>query len=289
MNYSRMLFPRLVAILGVLLACQVVASAGFIESGVGLDDPEDRYQLVYCCDELLGTLTIDSYYAWSSGTDTGSGIPYTPFNPGLPVTGEKWEERTGAKMKANFVFEPDVDFNCDLRWVQAITGGHGTIGTPPYLDPFNRDDGRPWYWTDLENAHPAYGDGGKQFIDIPGQSNENFGNNVHFEAALVAVNLATKMVYFLAGFTWGYDISMSGTHVDTFAWTTAPSATLQNLVTSWDGSNVKPYAGDGTPDGWTWTQDCICAVPEASSATLMLVAIAGAGGFGYHRRRRAVA
>lgn len=290
---ARHFSPRaLVAALALIVVS--TASAARIDSGVGLDTPESQYRDVYCDTgqtEFLGTISVESYFAWTSGVDSGSGIPYSPENPGLPTTGAQWENRAGADMVVNFS-PGDTDCDAQYRWIQAVVDGSGTIGTPPYLDPFNRDDGLPFYWTEDENADPGIGNGGLRFSDIPGQSATNIGNSISFEAALVQYCPDTMQLHWVAGFTWGYSIQdQVGPVLDTFSWTNGPSGTLTNLVTSWDGSDTPPnYAGDGTPDGWTFTDDCLCnCVPETNSGMLSLagISIVGMGCVATRRRSSA--
>lgn len=263
-NRSRYLLA--VAAIG-LLAATTPARSGLIEAGAGLDNVADR-SMQFDCGGANGTLSINEYFSWTSGVDAGTGIPYAPQNPGLPVTGAKWEDRGGAAIEATVTSNSPHCKN--LRWVQGIISGTGTIGPAPYLDPFNRDDGLPFYWTEPENADPAVGNNGKRFSDIPGQAKTNAGNSIHFEAALVAVDMANMEVQYLKGFTWGYEIlAQAVIDLDTFAWTAAPSAGLINLVTAWDASAVAPFAGDGTPDGWKWSNHVI---PEPGTPWLVFAA-----------------
>jgi hypothetical protein len=244
-----------------------------IESGAGLDNEADRMMEIMCDDKVLGKLMIDHYYSWTSGPLNMGTITFTPENPGLPADDAMWANRGGAKMESSFN-QTNAMLQCEFRWIQGVMSGTGTIGTPPYLDPFNRDDGLPYYWTETENTAA---NNGKMFQDIPSQNKANNGNSIHFEAAFVAVDQANMKVHYLKGFTWGYAIEAGGTvNLDNFAWRTTPTAALTGLVTAWDASATSPYAGNGTPDGWMWTDTCPCTmIPEPSSFILVVIGLTG--------------
>ena len=290
---ARSFSPRVPLLVLALATCSAV-QAGLIDSGVGLDTPASQTVNVYCDPSdpstLLGTLNINTYFAWTSGVDSGSGIPYSPENPGLPTTGVQWENRAGGAIVANFT-PGDTDCSPQFEWVQAVVGGTGTIGTPPYLDPFNRDDNLPFYWTAAENSDPSIGNNGMTFSDIPGQAATNIGNSIEFETALVEFDPHTLEMHWVAGFTWGYSINdIVGPVMDNFAWTNGPSNTLVNLVDSWSSSPTSPYIGNGTPDGYSFTSDCLCNVPEVGSGLLSFagVGMVGLGLITVRRRRMAV-
>lgn len=267
---------RLAIVASVLcLGLNSQAQAGRIDSGVGLDEEANRSMEIKCGDDVIGTLAIDEYFAWNSGPFEDGMVSFNPENPGLPDDEDTYENRAGAKMEAIFAQTNDM-FDCDFRWIQGVMDGVGTIGTPPYLDPFNRDDGLPFYWTEAENANASYGNGGKRFSDIPSQDKTNDGNSIHFEAAFVAVDLENMKVHYLKGFTWGYEVEDDETStLDTFAWRTTPTAALMTLVTDWDASDTSPYTGDDEPDGWMWTDDCLCTkVPEPASIMMFTLGLA---------------
>lgn len=265
------------AVLLLLLIGATTASAGRIDPDKGLNNAADRMMDIMCDMKKIGTLAINDYYQWTSGALAGMPptIPFTPQNPGLDATDPKYQNRGGARITSNFT-QTDPMVKCEFRWLNGVMSGVGTIGTPPYLDPTTRDDGLPFYWTEPENAAANDGAGGTQFIDIPSQAKTNAGNSINFEAAFVAVDLANKKLYYLKGFTWGYSLAAGPTvNLNNFAWKTAPSAGLTGLVTGWDGSSTAPYAGDGTPDGWMWTNTCPCTmIPEPGTVVLLLIGVA---------------
>lgn len=281
---------RAMATVAFSLAMAVTVQGGLIQDGVGLDEPSDRYTDIFCGEHYLGQLTIVDYFAWTSSS-LPTPITFDPINPGLNPNNPAMADRAGAKMTAEFSPANPLCPDCEYRWVQGVMSGFGTIGPPPYLDPFNRDDGLPWYWTEPENADPDDGNGGLRFLDIPSQPMSNSGNSIHFEAAFVAVKMSTMEICWLAGFTWGYTIGDNSVSLDQFAWQNAPSGDLVDLVNYWDGGTDPDngYAGDGDPDGWVVVQDCPCCdcIPEMGSVTMLLVGTTLAGGFVGLRRRAA--
>lgn len=215
---------------------------------------------VMCGDKKLGTLEIKRY---SEGTDDVG--------------------RVGGLLEALFV---NADPACphNLRWIQSVTDGKNTIGqnngtAPPYLDPFQRDDKLPWYWTEAENSGADGTNGtngpGSRFFDFARQDPANNGNFIKFETALVCVD--GLKISFLKGFTWGYKVNADGTStVDPFAWLNAPTASLTGPTTAWDGTMNN--AGGGTPVGYMFAATCDCpCVPEPSSALLAATALAAFG------------
>lgn len=280
---SRVVWRGVLA-LGVGLTTWAQAGAGLIEGTV---DPNPM--VVTCDDQTVGELQIVNYYGWESDANAD----YTPRNPYTDVgyTDPARPNRDGALMQAVFTVDPDA---CPMnyQWIQVVTGGTGTIGTPPYLDPFNRDDDLPFYWTSAEaNAAgigKANGVAGTQFIDIPSQSNANTGNSITFEAALVSYS--GMQIHWLAGFTWGYSIDANGgTVLAPFAWTNGISAVMTNLVEGWASTPTSPYlpTTGQSPDGWKVVDDCLC-VPEPSSLVLAFMGL-GVAGLGAIRRARAAA
>jgi hypothetical protein len=241
-------------LLGLGLLLSGTARANLVATGLGLDDPANRSLNIFGNGGLLGSLAIDNYYSWTSGFNSGGGIPYTPQNPGLSTVGSQYQNAGGLHMSSTFSFAPSA--SAQLRWINTIVSGVSTIGPAPYLDPYNRDDGLPFYWTESENA--GVGASGTFFRDRPMQSRNSIGASVHFETAFVSVNMATKQVHWLAGFDWGYGMTASGPAADTFVWLTSPSRTLSNLVTAWDGGASGGFLGNGVADGWTWSSDCMC-------------------------------
>lgn len=281
-RYSRAALRGLLTLcLGVTTWAQ--AGAGLIQKTV---DPNPKE--VFCDDQKIGDLEIVNYYGWQSDANGD----YTPRNPYEDVgynEPDDPENRDGALMQAVFKVDPDA---CPMnyQWIQVVTGGTGTIGTPPYLDPFNRDDDLPFYWTTTEagtaGVGKANGVAGTQFIDIPSQSNANKGNSITFEAALVSYS--GMQIHWLAGFTWGYSINNDGaTVLDPFAWTNGISNVMTNLIENWASTPTKPYLprpGQG-PDGWKVVDDCLC-VPEPSSLAMAFIGL-GVAGLGAIRRARA--
>jgi hypothetical protein len=216
---------------------------------------------VTCNGNAIGKLEITQYGETSNATDG----------------------TVGAGLVATFV---NADPACphNLRWIQAITDGRGTIGqnagtNPPYLDPFNRDDKLPWYWTEAENSGAAGTNGtngpGSRFSDFPFQSKNNAGNFIKFETALVCVD--GLKISFLKGFTWGYKVNADMTStVDSFVWLNAPTAALTGPTTAWDGTMNN--AGGGTPVGYMFAATCDCpCVPEPSTMVLVATAFAACG------------
>ena len=189
------------------------------------------------------------------GTTNIGSLQITQYAQNNPVAGN-----IGATIEAQFnqTFMPTCNLN--LQWVQVITGGKGTIGQTlaaqdnvadpiPYLDPYQRDDNLPYYWTNPENS--TVGDGkinagsqpGTHLFDMPSQSPTN-GNFINFESALVAVSPTNPMnLIWLAGFTWGYSIAGGVSTANPFAWTNGPSNAMNSAVTDWDGTQL--YVGDG--------------------------------------------
>ncbi|OJW22633.1 MAG: hypothetical protein BGO49_01230 [Planctomycetales bacterium 71-10] len=281
--------PSRAALRGILALCLGVtawsqAGAGLIQKTV---DPNPM--VVDCDGQKVGELEIVNYYGWQSDANAD----YTPRNPYADVgyTDPEDPDRGGALMQAVFKVDPDA---CPMnyQWIQVVTGGTGTIGTPPYLDPFNRDDNLPFYWTTNEantaGVGKANGVAGTQFIDIPSQSSANKGNSITFEAALVSYS--GMQVHWLAGFTWGYSIDNNGaTVLGAFAWTNGISNVMTNLIESWASTPTKPYLpapGQG-PDGWKVVDDCLC-IPEPSSLAMACIGL-GVAGLGAIRRARAAA
>ena len=184
----------------------------------------------------------------------------------------------GAGIVAKFTkADPNCQYN--LKWLQSVTAGKGTIGQDagsalPYLDPYKRDDNLPWYWTEAENSGADGTNGtngpGSQFSDFPSQDKNNDGNFIKFETALVCVD-GLKISY-LKGFTWGYKVNADMTStVDPFAWLNAPTASLTGPTTAWDGTMNN--AGGGTAVGYTFTDECVCDCPEPTSLALFAMAL----------------
>lgn len=258
------MFAVFVAALGVA-ADSGAARAGFIPDGIS-PNPRD----ILCDGEKLGTLEITNYYGF---TTNGAGV-YDPRNP-YPGSGFREpnppSNRGGAYMEA--IFRAAAN-SCPMnyQWIQAITGGKGTIGTPPYLDPFNRDDNLPFFWRRPEANSPTLGKAnglpGSRFADIASQQriDATKGNSVQFETALVCYNGMT--VHWLAGFTWGYEIKNDlSVAIDAFAWTADMSNTMKGLVEGWASTPKTPYLPKPgqKPDGWKVSDDCCTCVPEPST------------------------
>jgi hypothetical protein len=214
---------------------------------------------IFCNGVKLGTLDITTY-----GTATDS------------------RGRIGAEIQALFT-KSNLKMNYNFEWIQAVTGGQGTIGqdngtNPPYLDPYDggpggkREDNLPWYWTVAENmsagkddrngANGANGPG-TQFFDFARQDPKDKGNFITFETAFVSVD--GLKIHFLKGFTWGYKINANMTATaDPFAWLNAPTASLTGPTDAWDGT-LNPKGG-GKPVGYNFVNGaCPCTtIPEPS-------------------------
>ncbi|MDG3003877.1 PEP-CTERM sorting domain-containing protein [Paludisphaera mucosa] len=271
------------AFMGLATASQ--AFGGLIQKPVD-PNPMD----VYCDDALVGQLQITNYYGWTADANAA----YTPRNPYTDsgfYQDPKLPNRNGAIMQAVLNVDPDA-CKMNYQWVQVVTGGVGTIGPPPYLDPFNRDDPLPFYWTTPEANTADQGMlnnvPGSQFIDIASQSSANKGNSITFETALVSYS--GMEIHWLAGFTWGYSINQNGgTDLANFAWTAGMSNVMSGLITNWASSPNMPFlpAPGQAPDGYTVTDDCLC-VPEPGSMMLSVIAMGALGLVGAARRRKAV-
>ncbi len=189
--------------------------------------------------------------------------------------------RSGAYMSAQFNQTYMPGCNLNLQWIQAIIGGQGTIGqnlggTIPYLDPYQRDDNLPYYYTAAENS--TVGEGqlnagaqpGSRFSDSPSQLSTNNGNSITFEAALVAVcpSDPTSLVW-LGGFEWGYSISNGSSSVFGFGWNSGPGVSLNSAVNAWDGTSnyigmTNPpngYTGPGPGVGYQFVSAAQCPLP----------------------------
>ncbi len=247
------------AVLVVLWGISTSARAGLVEVQV-TPNPQE----VFCGADTIGTLSIENYYR----------------NENFVRNGVNW---SGAVLEAVFT---EIDGYClpgehlaNLRWIQVVTAGTNTIGPPPYLDPFNRDDGLPFYWTEPENADPTDGKNGTRFFDAPAQAVANPANDITFEAALFCVDFATMKMTFLMGFEWGYsrddgpdaDTDRDDVTLKAFKWLTAITNTMKTQIESWDASNTPPnFSGDGTADGWKVVDDCVChCTPEPSTLAIL--------------------
>jgi hypothetical protein len=239
------------------------AQAGFLDVTVS-PNPKD----IFCPgNKKIGALKIEDYYAWESD---GAGN-FTPRDPSDARLQKPGNNSGGARLQAFFDIT-DKECPRHYRWIQAVTGGTSTIGTPPYIDPFAKDDTLPFYWTNKEL--PSFISTNKlEILDIPGQplSEATVGNpaSVDFETALVC--WWDKKIHLFQSFTWGYEIvAKSGggydVGVDSFAWTT-PSTTLTNLITGFDGND------DGKPDGWQITDDCCPCIPEPTSLCIWCIGV----------------
>ncbi len=258
MNLLRSLFLRLLLFLALAAGVHFqVAEAASIPAPNPMD--------ILCNGVKIGTLNITNYATYANG---GS---------------------VGATIEALFTkTDPTMDYN--LKWIQAITDGKGTIGqangtNPPYLDPYDlgpggqREDNLPWYWTDPENMTAGVGvnDGngpGSRFSDTPSQSNANSGNFIKFETALVSVDGLN--IHYLKGFTWGYTVNADMTStLDPFAWLNTPTDNLTGPTTAWDGT-LNPKGG-GKPVGYQFVGGaCPCTtIPEPGLLGLTLVGLAG--------------
>jgi len=262
--YARFFLARVAVALGTL-GLSLVASA--LDAGLVQVTVDPNPFSVYCGTKKAGEIKIENYY--KNENFLRNGVPWS-----------------GAVMEALFNEDPNFclpgEDIANLRWIQAVTAGTNTIGTPPYLDPFNRDDGLPFYWTEAENADPADGKNGTRFFDAPAQAVSNPNNDITFEAALFCVDLSTMQMSFLGGFEWGYsrsDTDGDGQRDDitlkAFKWLNAITNSMKTLIENWDASNTSPYTGDGTPDGWKVVDECQCkCTPEPGSLCMVL----GAGG-----------
>lgn len=264
------------------LATWSQAAAGLIQKVV---DPNP--QVVTCDGKPVGKLEIVNYYGWNKDNN-GVYAPRDPWND-VGLQDQTANNSSGALMQAVFKVDPNA---CPMnyQWIQVVTGGKGTLGTPPYIDPVNRNDDLPFYWTTAAANSASYGKAngvpGTQFIDIPFQPDANAGNSITFETALVS--FVGMQVHWLAGFTWGYSINNAGAPVlDPFAWTGGMSNVMKNLVTGWASTPNPPYLPNPgqKPDGWKVVDDCLC-VPEPSSLILAFVGL-GIAGAGAIRRARA--
>jgi hypothetical protein len=231
----------------------VTALLGMTSGAWGAMIPAPNPMDVLCNGMKLGTLEITEYGEKTNADGT-----------------------VGAGLVAKFV---NADPMCphNLRWIQSVVDGKGTIGQndgkmPPYLDPYQRDDKLPWYWTEAENSGTDGTNGtngpGSRFADFPSQDKNNNGNFIKFETALVCVD--GLKISFLKGFTWGYKVNADMTStVDPFAWLNAPTAGLTGPTTAWDGTMNN--MGGGTPAGYMFSETCNCpCVPEPT--TLLLAA-----------------
>ncbi len=174
-----------VIILGFLAGLRPVHADAFT-------DISPNPQAVYWGGTQIGTLQINAYNATNGGGSAGANL----------------------SAQFNQTYMPAC--NLGLQWIQAIIGGQGTIGQTlggkiPYLDPYQRDDNLPYYYTTAENS--TVGEGqlnagsqpGSRFSDSPFQGSGNNGNSITFEAALVAVCPSNPMnLVWLGGFEWGY-------------------------------------------------------------------------------------
>ena len=254
-------------------------SASFIEQTVD-PNPID----VMCGTKKAGTLKIENYYKQENYQRKGT----------------TW---SGAYLEAIFTEDPDFcpgdDYIGNLRWIQAITGGTNTKGTPPYLDPFERDDGLPFYWTESENLSKD-GENGTRLSDAPGSAITEPDNSITFEAGLFCVDFTSNEMTFLKGFSWGYsrtdgdgDGQRDDVTLNPFSWLLGGiSDKMKGRIEGWDGSNTHPYAGDGTADGWKVVADCKCGcAPEPASFWIFLIGAACCGVVyvGRSRRRLSVA
>lgn len=217
--------------------------------------------------------------------------------------------RSGAYMSAQFNQTYMPACNLNLQWIQAIIGGQGTIGqtdggTIPYLDPYQRDDNLPYYYTAAENSTIGVGQlnagaqPGSRFSDSPSQLSTNNGNSITFEAALVAVcpSDPTNLVW-LGGFEWGYSISSGSSSVFGFGWNSGPGVSLNSAVNAWDGTSnytgmTNPpagYTGPGAGVGYQFVSAADCPLPTCplpASGCLAGLGLFAAIGFSTARSMR---
>lgn len=206
----------------------------------------------------------------------------------------------GAELIAEFTqtYMPTCDLG--LQWIQSVYDGRGTIGQNdgsalPYLDPYQRDDNLPFYWTNTENAMTGTGrlnagaQPGTRFSDFPSQDQGNSGNFIKFEAALVAVSPTDPLkLTWLTGFTWGYQVNADKTStVYAFSWLNAPTANLTGPVQAWDGTlNNK---GGGKPVGYQFINGQAPPCPLPTSAAMGVTILVAMAVFGSVRHRLAPA
>ena len=211
-------------------------------------------------------------------------------------------------MAAEFTQTYMPSCNLSLQWVQSIIGGQGTIGqtdggTIPYLDPYERDDNLPFYWTAAENSKVGTGQltataqPGSRFSDFPSQPIVN-GNSITFETALVAVSPTNPLnLIWLAGFEWGYTIAGGTSSVFTFGWTNGPGVDLVGPVVAWNGTKEN-YIGGSAYDATTFgnkagyqfvTAAAAPACPLPNSSVMIVVLLVGWGGWSKIRNRGSMA
>jgi hypothetical protein len=138
------------ALTGVVVVAGATVNVGSV---VLSQDPPGQGIDVVSGGQDVGTITVQRYTGWMSDA---TGKNYTPINP---YTDSGYSDRMQPNWDGayiNVVFQPSVgleDSSFQYQWVQAVVAGQGdTNGSPPYLDPFFRDDNLPYYWTSAETS-----------------------------------------------------------------------------------------------------------------------------------------